>query len=125
MIKLDYQEALAFKKMGFKEETDGYFVKQIPVESCSPENWNTKGRDYVAMLNVYQAVEFLSLKKGIYISFSIRHNAKTHEIELVPTITYTRNGCITFKNEIKGLYFTVDYALYDGVKNVLETLNKL
>lgn len=125
MIKLDYQEALAFKKMGFKEETDGYFVKQIPVESCSPENWNTKGRDYVAMLNVYQAVEFLSAKKGIYISTSVHTNHEMRRAELTATVTYTRIGYITCQNEIGNRYTTIENALYAGVKNVLETLKKL
>ena len=125
MIKLDYQEALAFKKMGFKEETDGYFVKKIPVESCSPENWNTKGRDYVAMLNVYQAVEFLSAKKGIYISISVHTNHEMRRAELMTTVTYTRIGYITCQNEIGNRYTTIETALCAGVKDVLETLNKL
>lgn len=125
MIRLSYDESLAFKKMGFKENTDWYFVKKRPIESHHSYNWNKSGDSFVAMLNVYQAVDFLSIKKGIYISVSVCPNAKTHEIELVATITYTRNGCITFRNEIKDLYFTMEYALYAGVKNVLETLNKL
>lgn len=125
MIKLNYQEALAFKKMGFREKTDAYFVKQVPVDSYYPENWNMKGDRYVGMLTVYQAVEFLSAKKGIYISISVHTNHEMRKAELMTTVTYTRNGYITCQNEIGNRYTTVEIALYAGVKNVLETLNKL
>ena len=125
MIKLNYQEALAFKKMGFKEKTDGYFVKKLPVEFCCQENWNNKGEDYVAMPSVYQAVEFLSAKKGIYISISVHTNNEMRKAELMTTVTYTRIGYITCENEIGNRYTTVENALYAGVKNVLETLKKL
>lgn len=125
MIKLSYAESLAFKKMGFKEKTDGYFVKQVPVDSYYPDNWNNKGEGFVAMLNVYQAVEFLSAKKGIYISVSVHTNHEMRKAELMTTVTYTRIGYITCQNEIGNRYTTIETALYAGVKNVLETLKKL
>lgn len=125
MIRLSYVESLAFKKMGFKEKTNGYFVKKLPVEFCCPENWNNKGEGYVAMLNVYQAVEFLSAKKGIYISVSVHTNHEMRKAELMATVTYTRIGYITCQNEIGNRYTTIENALYAGVKNVLETLKKL
>ena len=125
MIKLSYVESLAFKKMGFKEKTDGYFVKKLPVEFCCTENWNNKGEGYVAMPSVYQAVEFLSAKKGIYISISVHTNHEMRKAELMTTVTYTRIGYITCQNEIGNRYTTIENALYAGVKNVLETLNKL
>jgi len=111
--------------MGFKEKTDGYFVTKVPIELCDPINWNNKGDDFVAMLNVYQAVEFLSTKKGIYISISVRTNPEIRKVELITTVTYTRNSYVTCQNEIGNRYTTVQNALYAGVKNVLETLNKL
>ena len=125
MIKLSYIESLAFKKMGFNEETDGYFIKKIPVERCCVDNWNKKGIDYVAMPNVYQAVEFLSAKKGIYISISVHTNHELRKAELMTTVTYTRIGYITCQNEIGNRYTTIETALYAGVKNVMETLKKL
>lgn len=125
MIKLNYQEALAFKKMGFKEKTDGYFVVKVPIYICCPDNWNSKGDGFVAMPSVYQAVEFLSAKKGIYISISVHTNHEMRKAELVTTVTYTRIGYITCQNEIGNRYTTVENALYAGVKNVLETLKKL
>lgn len=125
MIRLSYVESLAFKKMGFKEKTDGYFVKKLPVEFCCQENWNNKGEGYVAMPSVYQAVEFLSAKKGIYISISVHTNHEMRRAELMTTVTYTRIGYITCQNEIDNRYTTIENALYAGVKNVLETLNKL
>ena len=125
MIKLTYAESLAFKKMGFKEKTDGYFVKKVPIELCVPSSWNDKGEGFVAMLNVYQAVEFLSNKKGIYISTSVHTNHEMRKAELMTTVTYTRIGYITCQNEIGNRYTTIQNALYAGVKNVLETLNKL
>jgi hypothetical protein len=125
MIKLNYQEALAFKKMGFKEKTDGYFVVKVPIYICCPDNWNDKGEGYVAMPSVYQAVEFLSAKKGIYISISVYTNHEIRKAELMTTVTYTRIGYITCQNEIGNRYTTVETALYAGVKNVLETLKKL
>lgn len=125
MIKLNYQEALAFKKMGFREKTDGYFVKQVPVDSYYPENWNMKGDHYVGMPTVYQVVEFLSAKKGIYISISVHTNHEIRKAELMTTVTYTRIGYITCQNEIGNRYTTIETALYAGVKNVLETLKKL
>lgn len=125
MIKLSYTESLAFKKMGFKEKTDGYFVTKVPIELRGPSNWNDKGNGFVAMLNVYQAVEFLSTKKGIYISISVHTNPEIRKVELMTTVTYTRNGYVTCQNEIGNRYTTVQNALYAGVKNVLETLKKL
>ena len=125
MIKLSYTESLAFKKMGFNEETDGYFIKRIPVERCCVDNWNKKGVDYVAMPNVSQAVDFLSTKKGIYISISVHTNTEIRKVELMATVTYTRDGYVVYKNEIGNRYTTVQNALYAGVKNVLETLKKL
>lgn len=125
MIKLSYTESLAFKKMGFNEETDGYFIKGIPVKHCCIDNWNKKGIDYVAMPSVYQVVEFLSAKKGIYISISVHTNHEMRKAELMTTVTYTRIGYITCQNEIGNRYTTVQNALYAGVKNVLETLKKL
>lgn len=125
MIKLSYTESLAFKKMGFKEKTDGYFVKKVPIELCGPSNWNDKGDGFVAMLNVYQAVEFLSTKNGIYISISVHTNPEIRKVELMTIVTYTRNGYVTFQNEIDNRYTTVQNALYAGVKNVLETLKRL
>lgn len=125
MIKLSYAESLAFKKMGFKEKTDGYFVVKVPINICSSEDWNGKGEGYVAMLNVYQAVEFLSAKKGIYISISVHTNNEMRRAELMATVTYTRIGYITCQNEIGNRYTTIENALYAGVKNVLETLKKL
>lgn len=125
MIKLNYQEALAFKKMGFKEKTDGYFVVKVPIYICCSDNWNNKGEGFVAMPNVYQAVEFLSAKKGIYISISVHTNHEMRKAELMTTVTYTRIGYITCQNEIGNRYTTIETALYAGVKNVLETLNKL
>lgn len=125
MIKLSYTESLAFKKMGFNEETDGYFIKRIPVERCCVDNWNKKGIDYVAMPNVSQAVDFLSTKKGIYISISVHTNTEIRKVELMATVTYTRNGYVVYQNEIGNRYTTVQNALYAGVKNVLETLKKL
>ena len=125
MIKLNYVESLAFKKMGFKEKTDGYFVTKVPIELICPSNWNDKGEGFVAMLNVYQAVEFLSAKKGIYISVSVHTNHEMRKAELMPTVTYTRIGYITCQNEIGNRYTTIENALYAGVKNVLETLKKL
>lgn len=125
MIKLSYTESLAFKKMGFNEETDGYFIKRIPVERCCVDNWNKKGIDYVAMPNVSQAVDFLSTKKGIYISMSVHTNTEIRKVELMATVTYTRDGYVVYQNEIGNRYTTVQNALYAGVKNVLETLKKL
>lgn len=125
MIKLSYAESLAFKKMGFKEKTDGYFVAKVQIDVCCPDNWNNKGEGFVAMPNVYQAVEFLSAKKGIYISISVHTNHETRKAELMTTVTYTRIGHITCQNEIGNRYTTIETALYAGVKNVLETLNKL
>lgn len=125
MIKLSYTESLAFKKMGFNEETDGYFIKRIPVERCCIDNWNKKEIDYVAMPNVSQAVDFLSTKKGIYISISVHTNTEIRKVELMATVTYTRDGYVVYQNEIGNRYTTVQNALYAGVKNVLETLNKL
>lgn len=125
MIKLNYQEALAFKKMGFKEKTDGYFVVKVPIYICCPDNWNSKGDGFVAMPSVYQAVEFLSAKKGIYISISVNTNNEMRRAELMATVTYTRIGYITCQNEIGNRYTTIENALYAGVKNVLETLKKL
>ena len=125
MIKLSYTESLAFKKMGFKEKTDGYFVTKVPIELCCPDNWNNKGEGFVAMPSVYQAVEFLSDKKGIYISISVHTNHEMRKAELMTTVTYTRIGYITCQNEIGNRYTTIETALYAGVKNVLETLNKL
>lgn len=125
MIKLNYVESLAFKKMGFKEKTDGYFVTKVPIDLIGPSNWNDKGEGFVAMLNVYQAVEFLSTKKGIYISISVHTNPEIRKVELMTTVTYTKNGYITYQNEIGNRYTTIQNALYAGVKNVLETLNKL
>lgn len=125
MIKLSYTESLAFKKMGFNEETDGYFIKRIPVECCCIDNWNKKGIDYVAMPNVSQAVDFLSTKKGIYISISVHTNTEIRKVELMATVTYTRDGYVVYQNEIGNRYTTVQNALYAGVKNVLETLKKL
>lgn len=125
MIKLSYTESLAFKKMGFNEETDGYFIKRIPVERCCVDNWNKKGIDYVAMPNVSQAVDFLSTKKGIYISISVHTNTEIRKVELMATVTYTRDGYVVYQNEIGNRYTTVQNALYAGVKNVLETLKKL
>ena len=125
MIKLNYVESLAFKKMGFKEKTDGYFVVKVPVNICCSEDWNDKGDDFVAMPNVYQAVEFLSAKKGIYISISVHTNNEMRKAELMATVTYTRIGYITCQNEIGNRYTTIENALYAGVKNVLETLKKL
>lgn len=125
MIKLSYAESLAFKKMGFKEKTDGYFVVKVPIDVRFPDNWNNKGEGFVAMLNVYQAVEFLSAKKGIYISISVHTNHEMRKAELMTTVTYTRIGYITCQNEIGNRYTTIETALYAGVKNVLETLNKL
>lgn len=125
MIKLSYTESLAFKKMGFNEETDGYFIKRIPVERCCIDNWNKKGIDYVAMPNVSQAVDFLSTKKGIYISISVHTNTEIRKVELTATVTYTRDGYVVYQNEIGNRYTTVQNALYAGVKNVLETLKKL
>ena len=125
MIKLNYQEALAFKKMGFKEKTDGYFVVKVPIYICCPDSWNSKGDGFVAMPSVYQAVEFLSAKKGIYISISVHTNNEMRRAELMATVTYTRIGYITCQNEIGNRYTTVETALYAGVKNVLETLKKL
>lgn len=125
MIKLNYQEALAFKKMGFKEKTDGYFVVKVPIYICCPDNWNSKGDGFVAMPSVYQAVEFLSAKKGIYISISVHTNNEMRKAELMTTVTYTRIGYITCQNEIGNRYTTIETALYAGVKNVLETLKKL
>ena len=125
MIKLSYTESLAFKKMGFKEKTDGYFVTKVPVDLCGPSNWNDKGDGFVAMLNVYQAVEFLSTKKGVYISISVHTNPEIRKVELMTTVAYTRNGYITYQNEIGNRYTTIETALYAGVKNVLETLNKI
>lgn len=125
MIKLSYTESLAFKKMGFNEETDGYFIKRIPVERCCIDNWNKKGIDYVAMPNVSQAVDFLSTKKGIYISISVHTNTEIRKVELMATVTYTRDGYVVYQNEIGNRYTTVQNALYAGVKNVLETLKKL
>ena len=125
MIKLPYTESLAFKKMGFNEETDGYFIKRIPVERCCVDNWNKKGIDYVAMPTVSQAVDFLSTKKGIYISISVHTNTEIRKVELMATVTYTRDGYVVYQNEIGNRYTTVQNALYAGVKNVLETLKKL
>nr|DAX50432.1 MAG TPA: hypothetical protein [Caudoviricetes sp.] len=125
MIKLSYTESLAFKKMGFNEETDGYFIKRIPVERCCIDNWNKKGIDYIAMPNVSQAVDFLSTKKGIYISISVHTNTEIRKVELMTTVTYTRDGYVVYQNEIGNRYTTVQNALYAGVKNVLETLKKL
>ena len=125
MIKLSYTESLAFKKMGFNEETDGYFIKRIPVERCCVDNWNKKGIDYVAMPNVSQAVDFLSTKKGIYISISVHTNTEIRKVELMATVTYTRDGYVVYQNEIGNRYTTVQNALYACVKNVLETLKKL
>ena len=125
MIKLTYTESLAFKKMGFKDKTDGYFVKKMPVEFCSPDKWNNKGDDYVAMLNVYQAVEFLSAKKGIHICVSVYQNTGIYRIELITTIVHTRNGRITYQYELGRDSMTMKFALYAGVKEVLKTLNKL
>lgn len=125
MIKLSYTESLAFKKMGFNEETDGYFIKRIPVERCCIDNWNKKRIDYVAMPNVSQAVDFLSTKKGIYISISVHTNTEIRKVELMATVTYTRDGYVVYQNEIGNRYTTVQNALYAGVKNVLETLKKL
>ena len=125
MIKLSYTESLAFKRMGFKEKTDGYFVVKVPIDICSSEDWNSKGDGFVAMPNVYQAVEFLSAKKGIYISVSVHTNHEMRKAELMTTVTYTRIGYITCQNEIGNRYTTVETALYAGVKNVLETLKKL
>lgn len=125
MIKLNYVESLALKKMGFKEKTDGYFVKKVPIELCGPSSWNDKGEGFVAMPNVYQAVEFLSAKKGIYISISVHTNHEIRKVELMATVTYTRIGYITCQNEIGNRYTTIETALYAGVKNVLETLKKL
>ena len=45
--------------------------------------------------------------------------------ELMTTVTYTRIGYITCQNEIGNRYTTIENALYAGVKNVLEALNKL
>ena len=125
MIKLSYAESLAFKKMGFKEKTDGYFVVKVPIDICCSDNWNNKGEGFVAMPNVYQAVEFLSAKKGIYISVSVHTNNEMRRAELMTTVTYTRIGYITCQNEIGNRYTTIENALYAGVKNVPETLNKL
>lgn len=125
MIKLSYTESLAFKKMGFKEKTEGYFVVKVPIDLCVPSSWNDKGEGFVAMPNVYQAVEFLSAKKGIYISISVHTNHEMRKAELTATVTYTRIGYITCQNEISNRYTTIENALYAGVKNVLETLNKL
>lgn len=125
MIKLSYTESLAFKKMGFNEETDGYFIKRIPVERCCIDNWNKKGIDYVAMPNVSQAVDFLSTEKGIYINISVHTNTEIRKVELMATVTYTRDGYVVYQNEIGNRYTTVQNALYAGVKNVLETLKKL
>ena len=125
MINLNYQEALAFQKMGFKEKTDGYFVVKVQIYICCQDNWNDKGEGYVAMPSVYQAVEFLSAKKGIYISISVHTNHEMRKAELMTTVTYTRIGYITCQNEIGNRYTTVETALYAGVKNVLETLKKL
>mgnify|MGYP006950615536 FL=1 len=111
--------------MGFKDKTDGYFVTKVPIELIGPSNWNDKGEGFVAMLNVYQAVEFLSTKKGIYISVSVHTNHEMRRAELVTTVTYTRIGYITCQNEIGNRYTTIETALYAGVKNVLETLKKL
>lgn len=125
VIKLNYQEALAFKKMGFKEKTDGYFVVKVPIYICCPDNWNNKGEDFVAMPTVSQAVDFLSTKKGIYISISVHTNTEIRKVELMATVTYTRDGYVVYQNEIGNRYTTVQNALYAGVKNVLETLKKL
>lgn len=125
MIKLSYTESLAFKRMRFKEKTDGYFVAKVPIDLCCASNWNDKGDGYVAMLNVYQAVDFLSTKKGIYISVSVHTNPEIRKVELMTTVTYTRGGYITCQNELGNRYTTIETALYAGVKNVLETLNKL
>lgn len=77
------------------------------------------------MPSVYQTVEFLSAKKGIYISISVHTNHKMRRAELMTTVTYTRIGYITCQNEIGNRYTTIETALYAGVKNVLETLKRL
>ncbi len=88
MIKLSYAESLAFKKMGFREKTEGYFVVKVPIDVCCPDNWNNKGEGFVSMPTVYQAVEFLSAKKRIYISISVHTKSRNERAELMATDVY-------------------------------------
>ena len=111
--------------MGFNHDTSSYFVKGVCVIGAVLSNWNNNGDNYVSLPNVAQVIAFLYKEKGIFVNCDLHIGSNGNIVGFKTTITYTKNGFITYKNNLYEIHETMANALYAGVKNVLEALNKL
>lgn len=111
--------------MGFNHDTSSYFVKGVRVISAVPSNWNDNGDDYVSLPNITQAIIFLYKKKGIFVNCDLHIGSNGNIVGFKPSITYTKNGFISYKHDSYEVHETIANALCAGVKNVLEALKRL
>lgn len=125
MNRFEYKDCKILKRIGFNHDTSSYFVKGVRVIGAVPSNWNDNGDDYVSLPNVAQAIVFLYKKKGIFVNCDLHIDSNRNIVGFKTTITYTKNGFITYKNNSYEIHETIANALCAGVKNVLKALNKL
>lgn len=121
--RLSYPDSVLLKKLGYKGETNGYYIGKIPVVPSSTNSWNEKGSQFVAMPTSYQAIEFLFKRKGTVVLMN--HDVdKEQKIVFKPIICMTRNRRIVYKYELES-FESLEAAYADAVSQVLKPYSKL
>ena len=121
--RLSYPDCVLLKKLGYKGETNGYYIGKIPVVPSSTQSWNEKGSQFVAMPTSHQAIEFLFKRKGAVVLMS--HDVDNEQkIVFKPIICMTRNRRIVYKYELES-FESLETAYADAVKQVLKSFSSM
>ena len=99
--RLKITDAKLLKKLGYNGETNGYYIKGVPVFPSPTDKWNEKGPQFVAMPDSHQAIEFLFKNKGVFITVKVDVDSEDLKISFKPVIYMTRNRRITYNYELE------------------------
>lgn len=117
-------DAKLLKKLGYKGETNGYYIKGVPVFPSPTDKWNEKGPQFVAMPDSHQAIEFLFKNKGVFITVKVDVNNEDLKIKFRPVIYMTRNRRITYNYELESNE-SLEKAYAIAVSEALKALSKM
>ena len=121
MADVSYKIASKLKKLGFKGQTNGYYVKKIPVSNSSTESWNEKGKSYTAIPNLFQIVNFLFVRYSHLAKIEVDFDDEGR-VYFLPWVYIFKNKRLNFKYNLMIKCTSLEEALTYGIESILETL---
>lgn len=121
--RLSYPDCVLLKKLGYKGETNGYYISKVPVVPSSTSSWNEKGSQFVAMPTSHQAIEFLFKRKGTVVLMNYDVD-KEEKIVFKPIICMTRNRRIVYKYVLES-FESLETAYAVAVKQILKSFSSM